>query len=164
MLVEFGKAGWIEKARQQPDKVRQVLDKMRTDGIVPTVEAVFNKLDEPMPLGYCNAGIVMEVGSGVSDLHPGERVASNGLHAEVVCVPQNLCAKVPDEVPDEGAAFTVVGAPGFSDQDKIAQQHTYRAKVGKEVEFVVQPVSDIPLTARGKLKMLDSKLSSHLNG
>ena len=45
MLVEFGKAGWIDKARQQPDKVRMVLDKIRTDGVMPTVEAVFNKLD-----------------------------------------------------------------------------------------------------------------------
>ena len=52
MLVDFGKANWIEKARQQPEKVKQVLDKMRTDGLVPTVEAVFNKLDEPMPMGY----------------------------------------------------------------------------------------------------------------
>ena len=56
MLVEFGKAGWIEKARQQPDKVRMVLDKMRTDGLMPTLEAVFNKLDQPLPLGYCNVG------------------------------------------------------------------------------------------------------------
>ena len=58
MMVDFGKAGWIAKARQQPEKVRQVIDKIRTDGLMPTVEAVFNKLDEPMPLGYCNAGVV----------------------------------------------------------------------------------------------------------
>src|SRR5262245_40055085 len=56
MLVEFGKAGWIEKARQQPDKVRMVLGKIRTDGVIPTVEAVFNKLDQPLPLGYCSVG------------------------------------------------------------------------------------------------------------
>jgi hypothetical protein len=55
ILVDFGKAGWIEKARQQPEKVRQVIDKIRTDGLMPTVETVFNKLDEPMPMGYCNA-------------------------------------------------------------------------------------------------------------
>ncbi|HEU6456227.1 MAG TPA: dehydrogenase, partial [Roseateles sp.] len=53
MLVEFGKAGWLEKARQQPDKVRMVLDKIKTDGLMPTLEAVFNKLDQPLPLGYC---------------------------------------------------------------------------------------------------------------
>lgn len=110
MLLDFGKAGWIEKARQQPEKVKQVLDKIRTDGILPTVEAVFNKLDEPMPLGYCNSGVVLEVGAGVADLQPGMRVASNGSHAEILCVPRNLCARIPDEVSDEEAAFTVLGS------------------------------------------------------
>jgi len=110
MMVDFGKAGWIEKARQQPDKVKQVLDKIRTDGLLPTMDAVFSKLDEPMPLGYCNAGVVVEVGAGVSDIKPGDRVASNGPHAEVVCVPRNLCAKIPEGVSDEDAAFTVLGS------------------------------------------------------
>ncbi len=63
MLVEFGKADLIEKARQQPDKVRMVLDKIKTDGLLPTLEVVFNKLDQPLPLGYCNVGVVMEVGA-----------------------------------------------------------------------------------------------------
>jgi len=110
MLVDFGKAGWIEKARSQPDKVKQVLDKIRTDGLLPTMEAVFNKLDEPLPLGYCNTGVVLEVGSGITDLQPGDRVASNGPHAAVVCVPRNLCAKVPDGVSDDEACFTVLGS------------------------------------------------------
>lgn len=110
MLVDFGKAGWIEKARQQPEKVKQVLDKIRTDGLMPTVEAVFNKLDEPMAIGYCNAGIVLEVGAGINDLSPGDRVASNGPHAEVVCVPRNLCAKIPDAVSNKEAAVTVLGS------------------------------------------------------
>ena len=110
IMLDFGKAGWIEKARQQPEKVRQVLDKLRTDGVIPTVEADFNKLDEPMSLGYCNAGVVMEVGAGITDLQPGDRVASNGPHAEVVCVPRNLCAKIPNGVTDEEAAFTVLGS------------------------------------------------------
>ena len=110
MLVEFGKAGWIEKARQQPDKVRMVLDKVRNDGLMPTVEAVFNKLDQPLPLGYCNVGLVEEIGAGVMAFGMGERVVSNGKHAEVVSVPHNLCAKVPDSVSDEEAAFTVLGA------------------------------------------------------
>lgn len=110
MLVDFGKAGWIDKARQQPEKVKQVLDKIKTDGLIPTVEAVFNKLDEPMPLGYCNAGVVLEVGAGMTDFQPGDRVASNGPHAEVVSVPRNLCAKIPEGVTDEDAAFTVLGA------------------------------------------------------
>jgi len=110
MLVEFSKANLIQKARQQPERVQQVLDKIRTDGLMPTLEAVFRKLDEPLPLGYCNAGVVIEVGSGVHDLHPGDRVASNGPHAELVCVPRNLCARIPDGVPDEHAAFTVLGS------------------------------------------------------
>ena len=110
MLVEFGKAGWIEKARQQPDKVRMVLDKIKTDGLMPTLEAVFNKLDQPLPLGYCNVGSVMQAGGGVSGFEVGDRVVSNGKHAEAVCVPINLCAKVPPQVSDEEAAFTVLGA------------------------------------------------------
>ncbi len=119
MLVEFGKAGWIEKARQQPDKVRMVLDKIKTDGLMPTLEAVFNKLGQPLPLGYCNVGVVMEVGAsgqgsvGGERWAVGDRVASNGKHAEVVSVPMNLCAKVPESVSDEEAAFTVIGAIGL---------------------------------------------------
>jgi predicted dehydrogenase/threonine dehydrogenase-like Zn-dependent dehydrogenase len=113
MLVEFGKAGWIEKARQQPDKVRMVLDKIKTDGLMPTLETVFNKLEQPLSLGYCNVGVAMEVGAGVSDFSVGDRIASNGKHAEVVSVPMNLCAKVPEKVSDDEAAFTVIGAIGL---------------------------------------------------
>ncbi|GGG54973.1 oxidoreductase [Croceivirga lutea] len=113
MLVEFGKANFIQKAKQQPDKVKQVLDKMKTDGIKPTLDAVFNKLNQPLPLGYCNVGVVKAVGKGVSEFQVGDRVASNGHHAEFVCVPQNLVAKIPDNVVDEEAAFTVIGAIGL---------------------------------------------------
>jgi len=110
MLVDFGKAGWIEKARQQPDKVKMVLDKIKTDGLKPTLDAVFNKLDQPLPVGYCNVGVVDEVGDGISGFEVGDRVISNGKHAEAVTVPINLCAKVPEAVSDEEAAFTVLGA------------------------------------------------------
>ena len=113
MLVEFGKANLIEKARQQPDKVKMVLDKMRTDGVMPTLEAVFNKLGQPLPLGYCNVGKVVAVGKGVTEFNIGDRVASNGQHAEFVCVPKNLVAKIPDNVIDSEAAFTVIGAIGL---------------------------------------------------
>jgi predicted dehydrogenase/threonine dehydrogenase-like Zn-dependent dehydrogenase len=113
MLVEFGKAGWIDKARQQPDKVRMVLDKIKTDGLLPAMEAVFNKLDQPLPLGYCNVGSVLEVGPGVIGFTRGERVVSNGKHAEAVTVPANLCARVPGSVSDDEAAFTVIGAIGL---------------------------------------------------
>jgi predicted dehydrogenase len=110
MLVEFGKAGWVEKARKQPDKVYQVLEKVKTDGLIPTVEAVLNKLDQPLQLGYCNVGTVMDIGAGVSDFAIGDRVISNGKHAEVVHVPMNLCARVPVGVTDDEAAFAVLGA------------------------------------------------------
>lgn len=113
MLVEFGKANLIDKARQQPDKVKQVLDKIKTDGLRPTLETVFNKLGQPLPLGYCNVGKVVAVGKSVTEFVVGDRVASNGNHAEYVCVPKNLVAKVPENVSDEEAAFTVIGSIGL---------------------------------------------------
>ncbi len=113
MLVEFGKSNLIAKARQQPDKVKQVLDKIKTEGLMPTLEAVFNKLGEPLPLGYCNVGIVEAVGSGVSEFKIGDRVASNGPHAEFVSVPKNLVALIPEGVSDEEASFTVIGSIGL---------------------------------------------------
>lgn len=113
MLVDFGKANFIQKAKQQPDKVKMVLDKVKTDGLRPTLEAVFNKLGQPLPLGYCNVGKVVAVGKGVTEFSVGDRVASNGNHAEYVCVPKNLVAKIPDNVTDEEAAFTVIGAIGL---------------------------------------------------
>lgn len=108
MLVEFGKASLFSKARQQPEKVKMVLDKVMTDGLVPTLEAVRSKLDTPIPLGYCNVGTVLD--GGDTAFKVGQRVASNGSHAEVVKVPKNLVALVPDSVSDETAAFTVIGS------------------------------------------------------
>jgi len=113
MLVDFGRASMIDKARQQPDKVRMVLDKVRTDGLMATIEAVRSKLDQPLALGYCNVGTVIEAGRGVVHLSPGDRVVSNGSHAEIVSVPKNLCARIPDNVEDESAVFTVLGAIGL---------------------------------------------------
>lgn len=110
MLVNFGKANYIDKARQQPEKVKMVLDKMKSDGIKPTLEAVFRKLGEPLPLGYCNAGEVVAVGKGVQEFQVGDRVVSNGNHAEIVSVPKNLVAKIPDDVSYDEASFTVIGA------------------------------------------------------
>lgn len=113
MLIEFGKAGWISKARQQPERVKMVLDKIKTDGLRPTIDTVLNKLAQPIPLGYSNTGVVIGLGKGVSGLQLGDRVASNGHHAEIVSVPQNLVAKVPANVSDDEAAFTVIGAIGL---------------------------------------------------
>lgn len=113
MLVDFGRSSYIQKARQQPDKVKLVLDKMKTDGIFPTIESVFNKLNQPMPLGYCNVGIVEDFGINVTNISIGDRVISNGNHAEFVVVPQNLVEKIPNNVSDDEASFTVIGAIGL---------------------------------------------------
>ncbi|WP_375448110.1 bi-domain-containing oxidoreductase [uncultured Fibrella sp.] len=113
MLVDFGKANLLSKARQQPDKVKQVIEKIQSDGLLPTLEAVFRKLDQPLPLGYCHVGEVVAVGTGITDISVGDRVASNGQHAEMVCIPRNLVAKIPDSVTDDQAAFTVIGAIGL---------------------------------------------------
>lgn len=113
MLLNFGKANLLNKIKQQPDKVQQVLTKIKTDGLIPTLNAVKTKLEQPLPLGYSSVGVVLEVGKNISDLKPGDRVVSNGPHAEYVAVPRNLVAKIPDGVSDESAVFTVVGAIGL---------------------------------------------------
>jgi predicted dehydrogenase/threonine dehydrogenase-like Zn-dependent dehydrogenase len=113
MLVNFGKANFIDKARQQPDKVKMVLEKVHTDGLMTTVDAVKSKLGQPLPLGYCNVGIVSEVGDGALGYQKDDRVVSNGPHADIVRVSKNLCAKIPVNVSDEEAAFTVVGSIGL---------------------------------------------------
>ena len=113
MLVEFSKASWINKARQQPDKVQQVVQKARTDGLLTTLDAVSSKLEQPLPLGYCNVGTVLAIGADVSAFSVGDRVASNGPHAELVAVPQHLCASIPAGVSDEAASFTVLASIGL---------------------------------------------------
>ena len=113
MLVEFGKSSLIQKARHQPEKVKMVLNKIRTEGLMPTIETVFNKLEQPLPLGYCNVGKVISVGTGVTDFKVGDRVASNGQHAEFVSIPQNLVAHIPDNISDDEAVFTVIGSIGL---------------------------------------------------
>ncbi len=110
MLLEFGRANWIEKIRRQPDRARQVLDKMRTDGVLATLDAVRSKLDQPIPLGYCNVGRIVEAGPGVPEYRAGDRVVSNGGHADFVAVGRNLCARIPDSVGDDEAAFVPLAA------------------------------------------------------
>ena len=113
MLVDFGRANLMDKARQQPDKIKQVLDKVRTDGLQPTLEAVRAKLQQPLPLGYCEAGIVAATGSKVQKFKDGDRVVTNGPHAEYVRVSHNLAARIPDNVSFEAAAFTPLAAIGL---------------------------------------------------
>jgi predicted dehydrogenase/threonine dehydrogenase-like Zn-dependent dehydrogenase len=110
MLVEFGRSNLLEKARQQPEKVRMVLDRVRTDGLLTTIDAVRSKLDQPIAVGYCNVGRVIEVGHGVQGFVAGDLVVSNGPHAEIVRVPANLCARVPQGVDEQAAAFTVAAS------------------------------------------------------
>lgn len=113
MVVELGQSTLVSKARQKPERVQQVLDMVRTDGFISTMERVRAKLDQILPLGYSNAGVVIEVGKGVTNFAPGDRVVSNGCHAEIIRVPKNLCARIPHNVGDEAAAFTVIGAIGL---------------------------------------------------
>jgi predicted dehydrogenase/threonine dehydrogenase-like Zn-dependent dehydrogenase len=114
MVVEFASRSLLGKARSRPDLVRQVLQKARREGVVSALQAAFKRLAQPMPLGYSSAGTVVEVGDGVSEFHPGERVACAGgghaVHAEFASVPVNLLAAVPQEVDLEEAAFTTLGA------------------------------------------------------
>ena len=130
MLLDFGSASLIGKVMQQPQRAKEVLQKIDKDGIVQTVAAVNSKLDEPIPMGYSNVGIVDSVGAGVQHLKPGDRVVSNGAHAEIVVVPKHLVSKVPDGVSDDQAVFTVVGA--------IALQGVRLAKVslGEKVAVI----------------------------
>lgn len=114
MVVEFAEKSLVGKARSRPDLVRQVVDKMQREGVVPTVQAAFNRLDQPMALGYSSAGTIIELGSGMDGFHVGQRVACAGggyaVHAEYNVVPRNLLTPLPDNVDFESAAFTTLGA------------------------------------------------------
>lgn len=100
----------LGKALARPDQVRRVLEKVRTEGLMSTLRQVDGRLAEPVKMGYSAAGIVVACGSGVKEFRPGDRVASNGPHAEVVAVPRLLCAKVPDGVPLDHGAFGILGS------------------------------------------------------
>jgi len=114
MVVEFAEKSILGKARSRPDLVRQVLDKMSREGILPTLQAAFNRLDSPMPLGYSSAGTIVALGAGMDGFHLGQRVACAGggyaVHAEYNLVPRNLLTSLPDSVDFESAAFTTLGA------------------------------------------------------
>ena len=114
MLVEFAEKSLLGKARSRPDLVRQLIDKARREGLLSTLEAAFNRLDQPMPLGYSSAGTIIAAGEGLAGLRAGQRVACAGggyaVHAEYALVPRNLLAPLPDNVGFESAAFTTLGA------------------------------------------------------
>ena len=114
MLVEFAEKSLLGKARSRPDLVRQVVDKMSREGILPTLQAAFNRLDSPMPLGYSSAGTIVALGAGMEGFQVGQRVACAGggyaVHAEYNLVPRNLLTPLPDSVDFESAAFTTLSA------------------------------------------------------
>ncbi len=110
MTMDLAKKSLLGKARERPDQVRRVLEKIRNEGLWNTIQQVKRKLDDPMTMGYSSAGIVIACGAGVQHFKPGDRVASNGPHAEIVSVPKNLCARVPDDVPFDQACFAVLGS------------------------------------------------------
>jgi predicted dehydrogenase/threonine dehydrogenase-like Zn-dependent dehydrogenase len=113
MLVEFAEKSLIGKARSRPDLVRQVLDKARREGVLTTMEATFNRLEQPMPLGYSSSGIITALGDGMHGFRVGQHVACAGggyaVHAEYVTVPRQLLTPLPDPVDFESAAFTTLG-------------------------------------------------------
>ena len=124
MLIEFGRSSLIGKAKAQPERIKEVIEKAKTDGVLSTIETILKKLDEPIALGYCNAGEVIfiqdrnktiEINSNLDNAlyKQGDRVASNGPHAEIISVPINLCAKIPENVSDEQATFTVLSSIGL---------------------------------------------------
>jgi predicted dehydrogenase/threonine dehydrogenase-like Zn-dependent dehydrogenase len=113
MLVGFGKANLLQKVIRQPERAQALLNKIKADGLASAYRAVASRLDQVVALGYCNVGEVIDVGAGVTDIQIGNRVVSNGPHAEIVCVARNLLAKIPDNVTDDEAVFTVVGAVGL---------------------------------------------------
>jgi predicted dehydrogenase/threonine dehydrogenase-like Zn-dependent dehydrogenase len=114
MLVEFAEKSLVGKARSRPDLVRQVVDKMKREGVIPTLQAAFSRLDQPMALGYSSAGTITALGEGMQGFKVGQRVACAGggyaVHAEYNLVPRNLLTPLPEAVDLEAAAFTTLGA------------------------------------------------------
>ena len=113
MLINFGESNLLQKAGKNPERVKEVFNKVVIDGPFLAYDAVSKKLEEPIPLGYCNVGKVIKKGKGVSDFELGDRVVSNGSHAEYVKINNNLCAKIPNEVTDEDASFTILSSIGL---------------------------------------------------
>jgi predicted dehydrogenase/threonine dehydrogenase-like Zn-dependent dehydrogenase len=114
MVMELARKSLIGKARERPDLVRQVINRVRTHGVVTTFQSVMAKIDRPLPLGYSAAGVVEAVGAEVVDLKIGDRVTMAGAgyasHAELNFVPRILTSVVPEEVSFEEAAYSTVAA------------------------------------------------------
>lgn len=150
MITELARKSLLGKARERPDHVRRVLEKMRNEGFFRTIQQVLAKLDDPFPMGYASAGIALGCGAGVPEFKPGDRVASNGPHAGVVCVPRHLCARIPESVPFESGAFAVPGA--------IALQSVRLAKVELGSTALVIGLGLIGQLAVGLLKAAGARV------
>ena len=109
-VVELSRRSLLGKALERPDLVQRTLRKLRQEGLASTARQVIAKLDEPIPLGYSSAGVVLECGARVDAFRPGDRVATAGPHAGIVSVGVNLCARIPEGVSFEQAAYTSIGA------------------------------------------------------
>ena len=107
-VVNFGKAGWINKARQQPDRVKDVLNKIKSSGFNETFRAIKTKLDYPMVMGYSAVGTVAHSNEKFS-LSKGDRVFTNSVHQEQALIDYNMCVKIPDEVDNKSASFGAIG-------------------------------------------------------
>ncbi|HRH99430.1 MAG TPA: bi-domain-containing oxidoreductase [Saprospiraceae bacterium] len=110
MLIQFGRSNPLDKIKQQPEKFKEVLQKIQNEGLFHTLDLVKNKLDQPIALGYSNVGRVQHIGSKVQGFKIGDRVVSNGPHAEFVAVSKHLCCKIPDNVSDEQASFAILAS------------------------------------------------------
>ncbi|HEX8139404.1 MAG TPA: bi-domain-containing oxidoreductase [Pyrinomonadaceae bacterium] len=114
LTVDTGRKSLLGRARENPEKVKEVLQRARSEGVFQTVNAVLNKLGTSNPLGYSAAGVVMGVGEDVSEFRAGDRVACAGVgyasHAEVLSVPKNLCVRLPEGADFEAGSFGTLGA------------------------------------------------------
>ncbi len=107
-IVNFGKVGWFDKARQQPDKVKDVINKIRSSGLINTYRAVKNKLDYPMAMGYSSVGISTKTYKQYN-INKGDRVFTNSFHQEEALVDFNMCVEIPDELNSKSATFGAIG-------------------------------------------------------
>ena len=110
MLVEFGKANLLKKAKLQPDKVKKAIEKIRNDGLIPTIKTIKNKLNSPITIRIFKLSVVIAIGQNVSEFQVGDRVVSNGPHSEYFNCPLNLCEKIPKNVLSDQASFTVIAS------------------------------------------------------
>jgi len=140
--IELAKMNLLEKAKSRPKDVEMALDAVKKEGIVSTYKKSMSILNQPTPLGYSSSGIVIGVADDVHEFKIGDRVACGGSgHAEVVCVPKNLCVKIPDKVKTEYAAFTTIGSialQGVRQSSPKLGEYVLVIGLGLVGQFVVQ--------------------------